>query len=189
MNKQLEFLIGQDANVTKEIPVAAGVIIRKNKDLNVWEVLLIRRPPTDHYPLQWEFPRGKCLKEDKNLRNCLLREVKEETGLDVEIKTFIDKFDYIADHGTRKSTQYNFLCRLKDDNQLVVLQLKEHDQYKWVASIGQVELMTSPEIKKSIVKVLNINNKLVDYPSTGLVRRIKEMVDQFMESKQWPNWW
>jgi len=188
MNKQLEFLIGQDVDVIKNIPVAGAVILRKNKDLNVWEILLIRRTPQDRWPLHWEFPRGKCNSSDKNLKDCLMREVKEEVGLDVEIIRFIDKFEYLADGGTRKSVQYNFLCNLKDDKQPVVLGLSEHDIFKWVSSVGEVELLTLPDIKKTIVKVLNINSKLVDYPHTTFTRKIKEMIDQFIGSEQWKKW-
>jgi 8-oxo-dGTP pyrophosphatase MutT (NUDIX family) len=190
MQKQLkEFLIGQGVDVIKTVPVAGAVILKKNKDLNVWEVLLIRRTPQDRWPLHWEYPRGKCNSSDKNLKDCLIREVKEEVGLDVEIIRFIDKFEYLADGGARKSIQYNFLCTLKDDKQPVVLGLNEHDMFKWVSSMGEVELLTLPDIKKTIVKVLNINSKLVDYPHTTSTRKIKEMIDQFMEKNTWLNWW
>ena len=188
MNKQLEFLIGQGVDVIKTVAVAGAVILKKNKDLNVWEVLLIRRTPQDRWPLHWEFPRGKCNSSDKNLNACLEREVKEEVGLDIDIIRFIDKFEYIADQGTRKSVQYNFLCTPKDPNQTVVLGLSEHDMYKWVSSMGEVELLTLPELKKTIVKVLNLNRKLVDYPHTVSSRKIKEMIDHFMEKKSWLNW-
>src|SRR4030042_6070638 len=183
MKNKLEFLIGQDVDVIKTIPVAGAVILRKNKELNVWEILLIRRTPQDRWPLHWEFPRGKCNSSDKNLQDCLKREVKEEVGLNVDIIRFIDKFEYLADGGTRKSTQYNFLCTLKDDKQPVVLGLSEHDMFKWVSSMGEVELLTLPDIKKTIVKALNVRKKLVDYPHKTSTRRIKEMIDHFMESE------
>lgn len=43
------------------IPVAGAVILRKNK-FNESEVLLIRRSPTDHWKLIWEFREEKLKK-------------------------------------------------------------------------------------------------------------------------------
>jgi len=159
----LEFLMDKYKNVKRKINVAGGVIIKKSEtgdDI----LLLIQRSSDDNYPLFFEFPRGKCDKGDKNrLTDCLKREVKEETGLDVIPIKFIDKFTYIADEGERESTQYNYLCKLKDPNQEVKLS-KEHQDYKWVSSVGEVELLCQPEIKKTISRVFNTEMKTVIYP-------------------------
>ena len=90
------------------------------------------------------------------------KEVKEETGLNIVPMKFIDKYEYIADRGTRKSTQYNFLCILDPIDQKVKLSF-EHDEYKWIGSVGEIELLVPPEMKKSISKVLNPEEKIVNY--------------------------
>lgn len=160
-----EFLIGQDKNVVKIVNVA-GAVILKTTDEGTQSVLLIQRSSTDHWRLIFEFPRGKCDKGDENnLKKCMKREVKEETGLDVDIVSYIDKYEYLADHGTRKSIQFNFLCKLKDYKQKVKLS-KEHQSYKWVQSIGEVELLVPTEMKKTISKVLNTDEQIVIYPKT-----------------------
>jgi len=160
-----EFLIGQDSEVVKEINVTGAVIIRIGEDEQK-EVLLIQRDSNDHFPLHWETPRGKCDKGDKNkLHECLKREVKEETGLNVNILKYIGKFEYIAEEGKRKSTQYNYLCSMKNPKQKVKLS-KEHQDYKWISNTSQAELLCLPEIKRLISRVLNNDSPIVNYPKT-----------------------
>lgn len=160
-----EFLIGQTDKVVKQVNVAGAVILKQNPE-GTQSVLLIQRSTTDHWRLIFEFPRGKCDKGDENeLKKCMKREVKEETGLDVDIVSYIDKYEYIADHGTRKSIQFNFLCKLVNPKQKIKLS-KEHQSYKWVQSVGEIELLVPPEMKKTISKVLNDEQKIVTYPKT-----------------------
>lgn len=163
-----EFLIGQDSKVVKEINVAGAVIVKEN-DEGTKSVLLILRAHDDHFPDVWEYPRGKCDKGDKNkLRDCLEREVREETGLDINIIKYIDKYEYIADEGARKSTQYNYLCTVKNVNQKIKLS-KEHQDFRWVSSVGEVELLVPSEMKKTISQVLNKDYQIVNYPKTDEV--------------------
>jgi mutator protein MutT len=173
----LESLIGYDKDVIKEVNVSGAVILRTN-DEGTNSVLLIKRSEDDHFPNHWEFPRGRCDKGDKHkLVQCLKREVKEETGLDIIPIKYIDKFEYIADKGTRKSTQYNYLCKMKDINQEVKLS-KEHDEFKWVESFGEVEIIINwNELKKTISHVLNQDQQIVNYPKT------KEVIEE--TQKKW----
>ena len=160
-----EFLMGQDSEVEKEINVTGAVIVKTNEE-ETKSILLIQRSPEDHWPLIWEYPRGKCDKGDQNkLHECLEREVKEETGLDINIIRYIDKYEYLTDHGKRKSTQYNYLCTMKNPKQEVKLS-KEHSDFKWVQSFGEIELLVPPEMKKTISRVLNKDYKIVNYPKT-----------------------
>ena len=163
-----EFLIGQDSEVVKEINVAGAVIVKTNEE-GTKSVLIIQRAADDHWPSIHEFPRGKCDKGDQDkLHKCLKREVKEETGLDIDIIKYIDKYEYLADQGTRKSTQYNYLCTMKNPNEKIKLS-KEHQDYKWVSSVGEIELLTPSEMKKTISRVLNRDYQIVNYPKTDEV--------------------
>lgn len=59
------------------IDVAVGVIINPEN-----EVLLTQRPDHVHQGGLWEFPGGKC-KADESIMETLVRELKEEVGIDV----------------------------------------------------------------------------------------------------------
>jgi len=158
----LESLLNNDVEPKIKMNVTGAVIVRKNEE-DMEEVLLIRRSEKDKWKLIWEYPRGKCDKTpNEKLKNCLFREVKEETGLDIEIISYIDNYQYIADNGNRLSTQYNFLCKMKNPNQKVKLSF-EHDEFRWVSEMGEIELLVPYEMKKTISKVLNTKTKIVDY--------------------------
>lgn len=156
-----------------KIPVAGAIIIRKDIHNND-ELLLIRRSKTDSWAMVWEFPRGK-VKKGEDVREGLIREVKEETGLNVNIIKFIDKYVYIADEGTRISTQYNFLCEMKNPKQEVKLSF-EHDDFRWIKSVGEAELLVPSEMKKSIAKIFNTDKMIVAYD----MEKDKETIEEIL---------
>jgi 8-oxo-dGTP pyrophosphatase MutT (NUDIX family) len=179
--KQLESIMADEQNIKKVVNAAAGVIVRIG-DNNRRNVLLIQRSASDHWPLHWEFPRGKCDKPPgEDLIHCLKREVKEETGLDVKPIEKIDVIEYLADQGTRKTFCHNYLCILKDPDQEVKLS-KEHDSYKWISEVGEVELMVMPEQKKTLEKILNTERSIVSYPGDDQpIQIVDEYLDQIQE--------
>ena len=164
----LEFLMGQTKDVVKKTRVAGGIIIKTENDLD--KLLVIRRSKTDTWSGTWEFPRGHA-KGNETLSQALRREVKEESGLDIVPVKYIGKFSYIAEQGTRETTQYNFLCKLKNPNQEVKLS-SEHDDFRWISSMGEVELMIPSEMKKVISRVFNTEERIVIYPERN--EEIKE---------------
>lgn len=160
--------------VTKKVNVSGGIIFKEQRNEKP-ALLLIQRAVDDHWPLFWEFPRGKCDNgASEDLLKCMKREVKEETGLDVTPLKFIDKFQYTADKGTRLSTQFNFLCKLTNPEQEPKLS-EEHQRYKWITTVGEAELMVLPEMKKSIAKAFSLldpdgqifNNPLNNFTPNG----------------------
>jgi 8-oxo-dGTP pyrophosphatase MutT (NUDIX family) len=144
---------------------AAGVIFKEEDDRRF--ILLIQRSRDDHWPLHYEFPRGKCDKPiGEDVIKCLKREVKEETGLDVSPVKYINKFTYLADGGKRKTTCYNFLCKMDDPDQKIKLS-KEHEDYKWIGEVGEVGLLLMPEQRKSIEKALNVDRSITMDPDNN----------------------
>ena len=168
-----EALIGDEDKVERHVDVAAGVIVKRD-DNNTQLALLIKRAADDHWPNVWEFPRGKCDKPiGESILKCAAREIKEETGLDIVPEKLIDRYEYIADHGTRKSTCHVFICHMKDPNQEPKLS-KEHQMYKWVSEVGETEIMLMPDQKRILTKVLNPERKIINYPEGKGPKRIDE---------------
>jgi len=144
---------------------AAGIIFKEKDDRRF--ILLIQRAADDHWPLHYEFPRGKCDKPiGEDVIKCLKREVKEETGLDVSPVKYIDKFTYLADGGKRKTTCYNFLCKMDNSDQKIKLS-KEHDDYKWIGEVGEAGLLVMPEQRESIEKALNVDRSITIDPNNN----------------------
>jgi len=161
IEKYLENMISLDKDVKVKVNVAAAVIVRDIKGER--EVLLIQRARDDHWPLHYEFPRGKC-RVDEKMSHCLKREIYEETKLKIKPIKYLGKFEYYADKGERKSTQYNFLCELDPPGQEIILST-EHQKYKWVTTAGEIELLVNAgEMKRTLLKALDGDHKLVDYP-------------------------
>jgi len=121
IKNNLESIMADEIKVTKKMNAAAGVIVKYTDDEKP-SILLIQRAADDHWPLHFEFPRGKCDKpKGENIIHCLKREIKEETGLDIKPIELIDIHEYLADEGTRKTTCYNYLCEMKNPKQEIKL--------------------------------------------------------------------
>jgi len=182
INTLKESIIGDTSRVEKRINAAAGVIMRYDEN-NRKQILLLQRAKEDHWPNFWEFPRGKCDKPvGESLTKCAAREIKEESGLDVEPVALIDTFDYTAEEGKRLTTCHNFLCRMKNPEQKVKLS-KEHQDYKWVSEVGEVEMLLLPEQKKTVEKVLNSDRSISSYPDNDFTVN-NSMVENYLKKIQ-----
>lgn len=171
-----------DKKNVKVYMIAAAGVIMKEGDNGEKMVLLIQRAKKDRWPLHYEFPRGKCDKgPGEKILDCLKREVKEETGLDIIPVKLIDKFKYLADKGERLTTCYNYLCKMKDENQKVKLS-NEHDDFKWIMEVGEAELMALPDQKETLEKVLNPDRKMVDEPENSFTDN--EPVEEYLNRIQ-----
>jgi len=98
--------------VEREFPISplvgvGGVVVQENR------VLLVQR---GREPLkgQWSIPGG-LIDVGESLREAVIREVKEETGLDVEPVELIELLDRIYREGERVRYHYviaDYLCRV-----------------------------------------------------------------------------
>lgn len=120
---------GKQEGIVKNF-VGAIILNEKNK------VLIMSRKTDDFMGGIDELPSGN-MEQGENIYNSLIREVKEETNLDVvNVKLYIGSFDYISGKG-KKARQYNFVLDVKNTGNII---LTEHDEYKW---------LTIEEIRKS----------------------------------------
>lgn len=126
-------------------PVVIAVIHHKGRYL-----LTKRNEKGDKYHDKWQFPGGG-LEFGESPDECLLREVKEETGLTIEEARLVP---YIHNE-VRKNWHgllIGFLCSLSDPNQKVVLD-HESSEFGWF-TIEEVEkLDTFPDTVEFMKKV------------------------------------
>lgn len=135
--------------------VSAAVIIKNNKVL-----ILQRNKDEDVFPNMWELPSGK--KEPlETSENSLLREVKEETGLDIKIIMPFFVFDYQIEKPEEilDSTQINFLVKPIGDCKVKLS--SEHQNFAWISEdeVDKYELSaaTKKVIKKSFELIRRLN--------------------------------
>ena len=116
-------------------------------------ILLAQRSAIMSNPLLWEFPGGK-LEPNEQPADCLLREIKEELNLEIEIQHFIGKYSY----------QYpNFEIELlafsaKPANFSDKPVLAEHSAYCWVPPRYILAFDLSPadiELAKCLTEIDN----------------------------------
>lgn len=69
----------------KQLDVVAALIKKGGK------ILLCQRKVNDHYGGLWEFPGG-CVEEKESREEAIEREIKEEAGLKVKAKRFLQEF-------------------------------------------------------------------------------------------------
>ena len=96
--------------------LVAGGILEKNG-----LILLAQRKRNDAYGLKWEFPGGK-LNEGESGEECIIREIKEELGIDVEVLSFYDEYT--------EDDPHILYYRLKWISGEITL--NDHEQVQWV---------------------------------------------------------
>ncbi|RQD69545.1 MAG: 8-oxo-dGTP diphosphatase MutT [Tindallia sp. MSAO_Bac2] len=99
--------------------VTAAIIINNNK------VMIARRGKNQKLAGKWEFPGGK-LKPGESMEDCLIRELKEELNLTVEISGYFGESIY--QYGQELIKLVVYYVNWKDGEPV----LNFHDKVKWV---------------------------------------------------------
>ncbi|MFT6898915.1 MAG: mutator protein MutT [Paraglaciecola sp.] len=102
------------------IEVAAGIIVKANK------VLAARRKSGLHLAGYWEFPGGK-LEPGESPENCLVRELREEFGVETRVTDYIGENIHVYGDKTIHLMAYR-VEHLNGEFQLIY-----HDEIKWLS--------------------------------------------------------
>ena len=93
-------------------------------------LLLLRRSAAkDHAPGEWESGSGGIL-PGETPQAAVLREAKEETGLEVAVVDVIDAFHFYRGAERRETIGITFHCRAAHRD---VTLSEEHDEARWVS--------------------------------------------------------
>lgn len=104
----------------KTIDVTCAIVVDFNHS-----ILVTQRGQSMSLPLKWEFPGGK-IEPDETAEECLIREIKEELGVDIEIIKSLKPNSH-----TYPAITVNlipFICKLIGGK----INLAEHAAYKWL---------------------------------------------------------
>jgi len=147
-----EFL--QHFNESKRRISAKGIIISPEN-----KILILRIQTGCHAEGVWDLPGGG-IEDNETILDCLKREIKEETNLDLDPKTIksINKkenFD-IPEDGVHARWNY---YRARSTNTSVYLNpakwlngQPEHSEYKWIDNIDEIDKLDMCDQHKKILK-------------------------------------
>ena len=129
---------------------AYGLTIRSVIKNNEGEILVLRRhPKSKTNPHKWELPGGK-IEKGEFFDEALIREIKEETALDVKVGDFCEAVQ--DDYPHKRTVQ--LIMYSKDITGEVKIS-DEHDDWMW-ASIDEIK---SLEITSSLEKTIKKRNE------------------------------
>lgn len=128
---------------------AYGLTVRGVIKNNNGEILIVKRHPkskTD--PEMWELPGGK-VEKGEHFADALVREIKEETNLDVNVGDFCEAVQ--NDYMHKRTVQ---LMMYLEDAEGSVKISDEHTEFMW-ASMEKIKTL---EISTSLEKLLKKRN-------------------------------
>jgi mutator protein MutT len=148
--------------MSSTIDVSAGIIVKGNK------VLAARRRAGLHLAGFWEFPGGK-VESNESPENCLVRELKEEFGIETKIT------DYIGDNYHAYGEKNIHLIAYRVELLSGEIQLIDHDQIKWL-TISELDSVTWAEADIPLVQAFKASISLTDFYQTQAINYAKETV-------------
>ena len=102
----------------KTVKVVAAIIIHENK-------IFATQRGYGEFKDGWEFPGGK-IEPGETPQEALVREIKEELDIEIEVKDFLETVEY--DYPGFHLSMDCFFCTIKSGE----LVLKEHEAAKWL---------------------------------------------------------
>lgn len=113
------------------------------------KILVIRRSATDYSrPFSWDLPGG-ALEEGEDPTAGIIRETKEETGLEIKKLEVIGIVSFAEKDGDQLIM---LMFKAKAESEKITLSF-EHDQYKWLSKSELLDLDIS-ETYKNFAKKL-----------------------------------
>ena len=128
----------------KIIEVVGAAIIKEEK------VLAMQRSEQMTLPGMWEFPGGK-VEADETEQEALIREIKEELNVTINILNYINEASYDYDFGTVQLKVYT--AEIISGQ----ITLEEHSDGKWVTADELKNIDWAPvdiPAAKALVKIL-----------------------------------
>lgn len=127
----------------------SAFIVRDGKLL-----ILKRRDDEKFLPGVWEVPGGG-VDEGETIENAVVRETKEEAGMEVIPQKLFGFFEYVDGFG-QKTVNLNFSCQLSNQSQEPNVSFGEMEKAEW-ATIDDLDkfIFTSDTMREACKDALN----------------------------------
>lgn len=123
--------------------VTCALIVKNGK------LLITRNGPQSDHALQWEFPGGKIKKTETD-KACIIREIKEELELDIQVITQLKAIEH--DYGIKQIRLIPFICEITGGT----LKLNNHIEKKWITAKELLSVDFSEADKRLIQQKENL---------------------------------
>jgi 8-oxo-(d)GTP phosphatase len=132
-----------------DVRAAGAVVTRKGG-----EVLLVHRPRYD----DWSFPKGK-LDPDEHVTTAAVREVAEETGLDIRLGAALSTQRYDTGRGRMKSVNY-WVGRVQGDDDVSCYRVNDEiDAVAWVPWAETTQRLTYDYDRETLAEARKLRRK------------------------------
>ncbi|MEW5977524.1 MAG: 8-oxo-dGTP diphosphatase MutT [Acidobacteriota bacterium] len=125
------------------IEVAAGIILHQDN------VLIAQRGVDSHLSGYWEFPGGKR-EPDESFEACLVREIREELNIEIEVQQFFQRVLY--EYAEKTVTLMFYSCRYVGGE----TEAKECQQFRWVPVPSLKQYQFPPANQPVLEKLLGM---------------------------------
>jgi mutator protein MutT len=127
--------------------------------VNEGKALMVKRSDTEmSYPGLYELPGGH-LEYGESFEHALIREVKEETGLDIQPGSPYFAFTYEDMKKQVHTGEVHFFATVISENK-VTLNPEEHSEYRWISAQEVKGYKCSDVIERSILKGFEMMEKM-----------------------------
>lgn len=114
---------------------------------NNGKTLVLKRSRAESFlPEYWELPGGK-LNFGETSEGGLMREYKEESGLEIVVGKPFRTFSYVSSDGNRHTVEIVYECFFQGGD---VTLSEAHTEYAWITENDVKSLLISEEMSKSI---------------------------------------
>jgi len=116
---------GKLENFFPDIEVVACLVEHNGK------FILLHRQDNKIHGNRWGQPAGKVDCSDKSNLDAMVRELKEETGIETKKENLIFHKTFFVSHPDRDFLYHCFILHLKEKPE-IILSIKEHKGFSWV---------------------------------------------------------
>ena len=97
---------------------------------------------------------------------------------DKMVKQFEIPYEWFTNRKFVEQRLIQEFYRKKNEAEKVKLS-KEHDDFRWVSTLGEVELMVLPELYRIISQVLNADKSITSFPKK--ITSIREIINRYLK--------
>ena len=112
---------------------------------------MFRTETAPNRPNTWDLPGGDLESEEEPI-DSIIREIKEETGLEVKDVNIFDAGTYVVEKGMEWATLC-YKCKAIGDK---VTLSYEHNDYRWVTQEEFLKLESSPKLQRFVRNTIKI---------------------------------